>query len=285
MWRFSCAAIASCLICAATVRGDGTKLVYQIEPPEKSTQASAKIDDVVAAVKHRVDALGVKDVEVKPDGKDQITVEFSKADDKAIDRVKKSLSQRGHLEFRIVANRRDVRFDDLIKLAKNSPKGEESGAVRDADGKLLAEWVRLPARDLHLSADSFDLRDAEDGKHDILVAGDDQNVTGQYIVKVRAAKRLTGTAIEFELNDKGGKLFKALTAENLPRADGSLSWLGIILDHQLINAAVIGSEIGRHGEIIGDFTQAEAADLVATIGSGELPAKLRLTGEPQRDHR
>ena len=80
-------------------RGDSKTLVYQIEPLETRAQPP-DVADVLPAVKRRIDALGEKNVEVKPDGKDRLSIEFSQPDDKTIDRVKKSLSQRGHLEFR-----------------------------------------------------------------------------------------------------------------------------------------------------------------------------------------
>ena len=75
-------------------------------------------------------------------------------------------------------------------------------------------------------------------------------------------------------------MLKTLTGDNLPSDAGLMSWLGIIVDGQLIEAATVQSQIGTKGEISKpDFTESQVADLVATLGSGELPAKLRLTSD------
>ena len=138
----------------------------------------------------------------------------------------------------------------------------------------MAEWVRVPAKGV-AAEPNWVVRRA-DKKQEVLALIDTFNVTGRYLTKFEKSHGLHGPQIDLELNAEGGKLFSRLTGSNLPTNDGLARWLGIIVDGQLVSAAEISSQISDKGEITGNFTDAELDDLVARIGSGELPAKLRL---------
>jgi len=55
--------------------------------------------------------------------------------------------------------------------------------------------------------------------------------------------------------------------------------MAAIIDGAVVTAPVIRSEIGRHGQIEGSFTQQEAADLAVSLRSGALPIPLLVEEE------
>jgi SecD/SecF fusion protein len=75
-------------------------------------------------------------------------------------------------------------------------------------------------------------------------------------------------AIDFVLNERGGKLFYNVTGKNLHRP------LCILLDGIAISAPNIQSRISTHGQITGSFTQTEVEDMVNKLNAGSLPARL-----------
>jgi len=75
-------------------------------------------------------------------------------------------------------------------------------------------------------------------------------------------------AVDFALDEKGGRLFGNLTYRNIGRP------LCILLDGLAISAPNVESRITTSGQITGSFTQTEVADLVDKLNAGSLPARL-----------
>jgi SecD/SecF fusion protein len=75
-------------------------------------------------------------------------------------------------------------------------------------------------------------------------------------------------SIDFELDERGGKLFSAVTGKNIDRP------LCIVLDGVAISAPNIQSRIYTNGQITGTFTQTQVEDLVTKLNAGSLPARL-----------
>jgi SecD/SecF fusion protein len=75
-------------------------------------------------------------------------------------------------------------------------------------------------------------------------------------------------SIDFQLDERGGKLFANVTGKNINRP------LAILLDNKAISAPNIQSRIYTRGQITGDFTQTEVADMVSKLNAGSLPARL-----------
>jgi SecD/SecF fusion protein len=75
-------------------------------------------------------------------------------------------------------------------------------------------------------------------------------------------------AIDFELDERGGKLFSTVTGKNLDRP------LCIVLDNVAISAPNIQSRIYTNGQITGTFTQTQVEDMVTKFNAGSLPARL-----------
>lgn len=80
--------------------------------------------------------------------------------------------------------------------------------------------------------------------------------------------------ISLELNDEGGKLFKEITKKNVGKR------LAIYLDDLPISAPVVREEIsGGNAQITGNFTPAEAKELVGRLNAGALPVPIKLIAQ------
>ncbi len=75
-------------------------------------------------------------------------------------------------------------------------------------------------------------------------------------------------AIDFVLDDKGGRMFGKITGNNIGRP------LCILLDGVAISAPSINSRITTRGQITGRFSEDEQRDLVDKLNAGSLPARL-----------
>ena len=122
MWRAVTAAVALWLVHVATAFGAGATLVYQVEQAENSATAhQPPIALVVAVVQERLHELKIGHVEVTARRWDQLAVELASGDAKSIARVEESLAHSGHLEFRILADKRDAarcRRDQAGRVAR-----------------------------------------------------------------------------------------------------------------------------------------------------------------------
>ncbi len=74
--------------------------------------------------------------------------------------------------------------------------------------------------------------------------------------------------VSFTLTPEGARVFSKLTGGNIGRR------LAIVLDGKVKSAPVIQSEISDRGQITGQFTQQDAADLALVLRTGALPAPL-----------
>jgi SecD/SecF fusion protein len=75
-------------------------------------------------------------------------------------------------------------------------------------------------------------------------------------------------AIDFQLDERGGKLFMDVTGRNIDRP------LCIVLDGTAISAPNIQARIYTHGQITGSFKQTDVEDMVSKLNAGSLPARL-----------
>ncbi|MGA2069716.1 MAG: protein translocase subunit SecD [Sedimentisphaerales bacterium] len=75
-------------------------------------------------------------------------------------------------------------------------------------------------------------------------------------------------AIDFQLDDRGGKLFSDITGKNIDRP------LCIVLDGMAISAPNIMNRIFTRCQITGTFKQTEVEDMVSKLNAGSLPARL-----------
>jgi SecD/SecF fusion protein len=75
-------------------------------------------------------------------------------------------------------------------------------------------------------------------------------------------------SIDFELDERGGRLFANVTGKNMGRP------LCILLDNVAISAPNIQARIYTRGQITGTYTNTQVDDMVSKLNAGSLPARL-----------
>jgi len=111
----------------------GTILVYEVS--EKSLPANFKMDDLVAAVKRRVNPDGVSEITIREVGGRRVEIILPEASDEEVEKIKRDLSDKGSLEFRILAS---------TKNDANERRGGRAQAVKKA---LTPDGLEHPPKD------------------------------------------------------------------------------------------------------------------------------------------
>ena len=98
----------------------GVQLVYEVDQTKKEnrneTLSSQQMENLIEAVKRRVNPGGQKEVTIRKYGAEQIEIIVPEVETAEVDRIERIVSRTGSLEFRILANNRDNK--DLIERAK-----------------------------------------------------------------------------------------------------------------------------------------------------------------------
>jgi SecD/SecF fusion protein len=82
----------------------GTILVYEVSKDNLGTNFN--MDELISALKQRVDPQGVKETPIRKIGSNRIELILPLASDEEVEELKKMLTDVGQLEFRILANRK-----------------------------------------------------------------------------------------------------------------------------------------------------------------------------------
>jgi SecD/SecF fusion protein len=82
----------------------GTILVYQVKDDGRAQ--SSRMDDLIAALKERVNPEGLSDIPIRKVGNNRIEIILAQATPEEVDLLKRKMTDVGSLEFRILANER-----------------------------------------------------------------------------------------------------------------------------------------------------------------------------------
>jgi preprotein translocase subunit SecD len=218
---------------------EGVHLVLEVESTGDPTTDNRNVLETTRILEKRITGSGIREKIIQSQGGRQIVVQLPIHDERLID----ILSTQTFLEFKLVL---DVAPDENL-LRAQSPEG-------------LGE-----------------------GKEIAVAFGDDGSIASAYLVAQTPI--LTGAMLEdarlgydrrnrpvvfFRWNSEGTAIFREFTTNNVDRQ------LAIMIDKQVITAPVIQSTIGRDGQIEGQFTKQEAADLAVALRSGALPVPVRV---------
>ena len=202
------------------------------------------VRQALEVLRKRVDGLGVREPVIAPQGEERILVQMPGEIDPR--RARSILEDTTFLEFNLVL---DVAPNEEL-LNAQYPEG------------------------------------IDDDKELVVARNDDESVSSAYLVPKTPV--LTGAMLEdarlgydrrnrpvvfFRWNSQGTAIFREFTANNIDRQ------LAIIVDGEILSAPVIQSRIGRDGQIEGQFTAQEAADLAVALRSGALPIPLVIEEE------
>lgn len=202
------------------------------------------VSQAVEAIDRRVNALGVTEPIIAPQGEDRIVIHLPGVDDPA--RVKDIIKTTAQLQFRMVegtaAPSAQAVYDSLTPAQRAAtdilPANREDEMGRVVGSEYVAVQKNVPVS-------GRDLKNAR-------------------VVKGRVGEPVIG----FSLTPDGTPKFAALTRANVGRH------MAIVLDNKVVSYPVIKSEITGEGTIEGSFTNQQANDLALVLRSGSLPASL-----------
>lgn len=112
----------------------GTILVYQAKSAK--TDPNFRIEDLIAALKKRINPEGTKDIVVRKLGNDRVEIILPKAGPEEVEEIKRRMTAVGSMQFRILADKRDTSDEQPIARALAQSKGGDP-----PDSKY--KWAKL----------------------------------------------------------------------------------------------------------------------------------------------
>lgn len=201
------------------------------------------ISQAVETIDNRVNALGVTEPIIAPQGDDRIVIQLPGVDDPA--RVKDIIKTTAQLQFRMV---------------EGAPGPDEKSALATVPANLRDQVDILPGT-------REDALGRASGV-EFYPVNKTVPVSGRDLKTARVEKGRVGNVVGFTLTPDGAPKFAALTGANVNRR------LAIVLDNRVVSAPNINNRIEERGTIEGTFTTQQASDLALILRSGSLPASL-----------
>ncbi len=219
------------------VQRQGTERIrYAYSEQAMASMGADAVTQSIEVVRRRIDSLGTREPSITRQGADRIVVQAPGESDPA--QLERVIGQTAQLTFQMV----DI---------ENSVQEAMAGAV-PPDSELIPG-----APD---TGQAFFLV-----KRRVLVSG--ENLTKAEVT----SDENNQTAIGFRFDGAGALRFGEATSNNIGRP------FAIILDGQVISAPTIISAItGGQGQITGNYTIAEASEMVNLLNGGALPAPLNI---------
>ena len=222
---------------------DGS-LVFKMKPASVTQLQRDTITQAVETIRNRIDALGVTEPIIVPEGNDRIVIQLPGVDDPA--RVKDIIKTTAQLQFRIVEGVPGPDPNSVLAALPADVKNE----VDILPGNREDELGRVSGTEYYAVRKTVP-------------------VSGRDLKNARVQKgRLGEPVIGFSLTPDGAPKFGQLTGANVNRR------LAIVLDNKVVSAPNIKSQITDQGVIEGSFTNDQANDLALVLRSGSLPASL-----------
>src|SRR3954463_5468545 len=109
----------------------GTILVYEVM--KEGLGPNFSMDELIAALKNRVDPQGVREIPIRKIGGNRLEIILPEASAEEVEDVKRNLTDVGALEFRILANRK---HDAAVIDRALSPSGRSKPPSRYLWGRL-----------------------------------------------------------------------------------------------------------------------------------------------------
>ena len=263
-------------------RRDATDAQSTAEEAAAAAETDVDMPALIQALSRRINPGGVQEIVVRRYGTRQVEIIIPDVSSQEVDRIKKVITTGGFLRFMIVANQRD--HGHIWELA-DDPQQAGQYEIKDPNGAVVAQWVKLSVDPQASTEDNPVYRVAPEGaktrlvrgrKEVLMVVNPDFNLQGSHLASVSKSFQDVSPCVSFRMTSTGAGLMRGLTATNLPDlTSGHYSLLGIVMDGELISAPRIKETISGDGIIEGRFTDEEVDLLVNVLRAGRLPAVLR----------
>ncbi|HEY4640430.1 MAG TPA: protein translocase subunit SecD [Thermoanaerobaculia bacterium] len=219
-------------------------MLFKMKSLNVTTIERDTIEHAVETIRNRVDALGVTEPIIAPEGGNRIVIQLPGVDDPA--RVKDIIKTTAVLQFRLVEGAPGADAASTLATVPDNMKND----VEILPGTREDELGRP------VGVEYYAIRKAVP-------------VTGTDLKNARVQKGQLGQPnVGMSFTPDGARKFGALTGANVGHR------LAIVLDNKVMSAPNIKSKIEDQGVIEGNFTQQQAADLSLVLRSGSLPASL-----------
>jgi preprotein translocase subunit SecD len=221
---------------------DQTEVLLTLRDTEAQSIRDRAVQQSLTTIRNRVDQFGVTEPHIVPEGTDRIVVQLPgiKEPERAINLIGRT----ARLEFKAV----DEQGNLAEALQGKLPEGDQILYERRTDER--GGVSRTP-----------------------ILVRQEPILTGDALTAARAEidPGFRGWLVSFELDAVGARVFGEFTEKNIGRR------LAIVLDDVVYSAPVVRSAItaGR-GQITGNFTEREAADLAIVLRAGALPAPVNI---------
>ncbi len=228
-------------VTSADTSGGAPVFTLAFKPADATQTRNTAMDEALETIRNRIDQLGVRETTVAKEGDNEILVQLPGIQDPQ--RAKELIGKVAVLEFKLVDDTHNV--EDAVR--DGPPPGDEILYGPADRGGRTPYLVETP----------------------VLMTG--EAVTD---ARVRPGARLEGPYVSVDLDQRGAKVFDAMTGENVGRR------LAIVLDNTVYSAPVIKERIpGGKVSITGRFSMDEAHDLAIVLRSGALPAPVDFAEE------
>lgn len=236
--------IAADFLPSFEVSREGSGLRLTMKPQAVKDLQKDTVEQAKEAIDRRVNALGVTEPLIVPEGEDRIVIQLPGVDDPA--RVKDIIKTTAQLQFRMVEGNPGSDAQAVFNSLTPAQRAEVDilpGNMEDDMGRVIG--VQYYPVNKSVPVSGRDLKNAR-------------------VQKGRVGEPVIG----FTLTPEGAPKFGTLTGNNVGRR------LAIVLDNRVVSAPTINSQITGEGVIEGSFTQQQASDLALVLRSGSLPASL-----------
>ncbi|WP_456403045.1 protein translocase subunit SecD [Persephonella sp.] len=217
-------------------------LPWELERVKKMT-----VQQAVETLRNRIDEFGTLNPNIAKMGERRILVELPGVVDP--ERAKAIIGKTAQLELMEVVDTAFSKEELLKRYPDGLPEGTRiiEGQEEVINGQVVKEWFLVK---------------------------DTPIVTGSMLKDARTTIDQSGNpAVNFELTSEGAEIFGEATAKMIGKR------LAIVLDNKVISAPVVRSRISSAGQITGNFTPEEAADLAIILRAGALPAPVNILEE------
>jgi len=231
------------LVAQYTRTGGAGGYTFELKPNVAQTLRAQAVEQALQTVERRVNALGVSEPIVAPYGTDgyQILVQLPGVNDP--DQVKRLIGTTALLE---------------LKIVEAGPAASQEALLQSSGG------VTPPEMEVVTGADQ-----TNPGTLSYYLVRKVAPVTGRDLSNARASVDENNLpAVAFSMNRAGAVKFGNLTGANIGKP------MAVILDGRVETVATIQGRITDNGQIFGNFTSQDVADMSLMLRSGALPAGL-----------
>lgn len=222
-----------------TAGESGLSLRFRLTEDWETDVRDRTMSQVLEVMRRRIDdpQTGVPDSVITRQGKDRVLIQIP-GEQIDRDRLYDLVITTGFLEFKIVEDSDNT--EEALRARYPDGLGADRVIVNEVDpesGAPVAAYLVPKVAD----------------------------ITGDYLEDARLQfDQQQRPIVEFRFSPAGGEIFGDLTESNLRRP------LAIILDNQVYSAPTIQGRISTRGQITGNYTSQEAADLAVILRAGSL---------------